>query len=122
NEWNTTLGEFYLGQYLQTQLRAALANQAVAGWGGDQFQVYQNGDQRAWLLKIAWDTPTDAQEFALAYNTFGSKRFSGLNPDANGCWAGSDQTICVQSGDEDTLIVSAPTHDLAVSLQQSQGT
>jgi hypothetical protein len=121
NEWNATLGEFYLGQYLQTQLQAALANQAVAGWGGDQFEVYQNGDQRAWLLKIAWDTPTDAQEFALAYNTFSTDRFPGVNPDASGCRVGSDQPICVRSGAQDTLIVSAPTHDLATALQQSQG-
>jgi hypothetical protein len=62
-------GEAMLGVMLQffgvSQPDAA---KAVAGWGGDRVAVYSGPDgafSLAW--RLAWDTPADAAEFAVAY-------------------------------------------------------
>jgi hypothetical protein len=62
-------GEAMLGVMLQFfGVSQADAGQAVAGWGGDRVTVYSGPDgafSLAW--RIAWDSASDAAEFANAY-------------------------------------------------------
>lgn len=115
--WDTTIGEFYLRKHLATQLSGAEAETAAAGWGGDHFRVYQNGDGLAWALRIAWDTPTDKDEFDAAYADYGAARF-GSEAGENGCWQDADGALCTVAGISDTesMIVGAPTLTQAQAL------
>jgi hypothetical protein len=63
-------GEWSYFQILDEFLRAEKESQkAVAGWGGDRFALYENGETRQVLLAqlTVWDTEADAAEFFDAY-------------------------------------------------------
>lgn len=117
------MGEFYLRQYLDTQLSRAQVDRAATGWGGDRFQVYVNdeGDevQRAWVMEIAWDEAAEGQEFAELYAEFGAERF-GNAADDRGCWtnANADQALCLVTyeGGNISRLSFAPTLDLAWAM------
>jgi hypothetical protein len=40
-----------------------LVQASAAGWGGDAWNLYVNGDGRLLQASIAWDTPEDAADF-----------------------------------------------------------
>lgn len=64
-----SFGEFQMGVWLKQNLTApaATAVDAAAGWGGDRVAVV-NGPGGAWavVLRTAWDTDADAQQFEAA--------------------------------------------------------
>jgi len=117
-----TMGEFYLRQYLQTQLTRREAADAAEGWGGDRYHIYRSdaAGQLAWVLKIVWDTPADAREFATAYRDFGAARFEAGDYSAP-CWSDADDALCFAAAADSSLIAYAPTRDMAQSLLESQG-
>lgn len=110
-----TLGEFYIREYLETQLANRSARTAAAGWGGDGYRIYSNGDALAWQLRVVWDTPRDAREFAGAYEVFLEERMPDATLDGE-CTVTDAQTICLVAGEDETLISSAPTLDDARTL------
>ncbi len=119
-EWDIPLGEFYLQEYLATEIPQDAATKAAAGWGGDHFRVYydKTDNQVASALKLSWDTGTDHTEFDTAFAHYGLKRF-GKAVDADSCWSDASSAIClVPMGSED-LIVSAPTLAQAKALEAS---
>lgn len=108
--WDTTLGEFYLREYLRqfTEYDTA-AQRAASGWGGDAFRVWRNGDDLAFTLRIVWDTPKDASEFEEVYTASGA-----FSPD---CAAVAAGMLCaVMTPDGATVIAGAPKVELARSL------
>jgi hypothetical protein len=119
--WDTTLGEFYLTEHLRTQLPAAAAAQAAAGWHGDRVHIYRSPEnQLAWIMQIVWESQQDAGDFAAAYETLGQARFDGTLP-VDGCWSGDDDALCmVTAGPHTVLITRAPTLDMAQALAASQ--
>ena len=62
-----TLGEFQLGIWVRSAVEGAVANAAVAGWGGDRVALL-DGPGGAWAIAVIteWDTLGDATEFADA--------------------------------------------------------
>lgn len=120
--WSISLGEFYLREHLRTQLGSSQSRRAAAGWGGDLFQVYADpdSDDLLWTLEIAWDTPQDAVEFTDAYADFGANKFESDAVD--GCWSNTDEALCLISTNGRSLIISAPTVDMALSITQEQPT
>ena len=40
--------------------------QAAAGWGGDRYELWQEGGKSALVMRWRWDTPDDESEFAAA--------------------------------------------------------
>jgi hypothetical protein len=84
-----TLGEFQLKLWLN-QVKAAggapSADQAAAGWGGDRVMLLDGpSGARAIALKTAWDTKTDAAEFAQAAGPVVARIGSGkVVPGADG--------------------------------------
>jgi hypothetical protein len=115
--WDTTVGEFYLRKHLATQLSAADAEAAAAGWGGDHFRVYQNGEQLAWALRLAWDTLPDLNEFNAAYVEYGESRFGG-EAGENGCWQDATRALCMVAmpSNAESYIVAAPSLEQALAL------
>ncbi|MFW5690964.1 MAG: hypothetical protein ACOCXZ_00570 [Chloroflexota bacterium] len=119
------LGEFYLRQYLGTQLDALTVDVASTGWGGDDFALYYNEthDLRAWVLKLAWDTPADQEEFGAAYRRFARLRTGspGRMVDGLTCWEQAELALCLVDTGVFTAIASAPTVEEAaamIALQQ----
>lgn len=69
------------------------SKQAVAGWGGDRFALYEGPQgSPAFVAQItAWDTEADAREFFDAYLKRSQARFSGAtftNGDGRNEWSG----------------------------------
>jgi hypothetical protein len=119
--WDTRLGEFYLQSYLKTQLPISQAVRAAAGWGGDNFNIYRDadGESLAWVMRLAWDTPQDADEFAEAFTAFGGARYEDAAP-SDGCWSNADDALCFVDEEGQSLISFAPTLELAQTLRDSQ--
>lgn len=61
------LGEFGCDLLLEPVGERAEIERAAAGWDGDRFQVFQNGERLAWMSWSVWDTERDAVEFAGAF-------------------------------------------------------
>jgi hypothetical protein len=91
--WETTLGEFYLGEHLRSGLRASEAARAAVGWGGDRLKLYDCSGAAAWMLRIVWDTPADAEEFTAAYEALAALRYSAERVD--GCWRDASSALCL---------------------------
>ena len=106
------LGEFYLAEYLKTQLSESDANDAAAGWGGDAYHIYMNeAGELALMLRLEWDTPEDQAEFEAAMAEFGQERY-GVSADESGCYETADQTLCTNG----RVVLVAPTKDLALLM------
>ncbi len=119
--WDTTFGEFYLREYLKTQLPNRDAIQAAAGWGGDHYQIYHNTatDELAWLLRLEWDSADDHAEFTSAYVTFITDRFADV-PGAKSCWTTATESLCLVEANGMHLIAYAPTLTMAQELLAAQ--
>ncbi len=115
-----TLGEYYLRQYLGTQLDSAEVKLASTGWGGDRYRLYQQADtgQLAWVMQIVWDTPEDAAEFGEIYTTFVNSRMG--NPMNTPCWSNAGEEICFMADEAGAVIAYAPTHEMALALLENQ--
>jgi hypothetical protein len=77
-------GEWGYFQILDEFLRAEKeSQQAVAGWGGDRFALYENRAKRQVLLAqlTAWDTEQDAAEFFDAYVKRTERRYQSAVAD-----------------------------------------
>jgi hypothetical protein len=111
--WNIALGEFYLREHLRSQLSSFEAERGAAGWGGDRFQLYVDPetDDLLWVLRIAWDTPEDAVEFADLYAERGELKFGSAA--ADGCWSNENEALCFVEDGGGSLIVSAPSLEIA---------
>lgn len=115
-------GEFYLRQYLAQHLDSGIVSQAATGWGGDAYQVYDDGDDGfAWEMLVEWDSDTDATEFsdaierlAEAYPLEEAINISGTA----GCWANdAGTTLCLNNESNTTTRVTfAPAPDVAQAL------
>jgi hypothetical protein len=63
------------------------ARNAAAGWDGDRFALWEDGDgeREALVWRSVWDTPQDARAFSRALAQFGNGRwnsfFNGESPD-----------------------------------------
>jgi hypothetical protein len=116
--WKTmvedTLGELYLRIYLEQGIEIRDAIRAGSGWGGDRYQVLQNGQgQLALALRTAWDSPAEAAEFFDAYSTFVAMRGAG-NPtvlQADGAhmrWQLADRQFYISHVGSQVLVLHAP--------------
>ncbi len=61
-----TMGELGIQAFLRTFLPDPASDLAAAGWGGDRFALFRNGEERILIWRTVWDTEKDAQEFEEA--------------------------------------------------------
>ncbi len=110
-----TLGVFYLREYLATQLNSVAVDEAITGWGGDRYLLYFNrsADQHAWIVNTVWDTPQDAELFAVHYADFASKRTGQNSPsirEDSVCWRADEMALCLHiAANYRVSISTAPT-------------
>jgi hypothetical protein len=119
--FDRTLGEFFLREYLATQLAPRDAADMAAGWGGDRYHLYYNAetDQRAWVMRLAWDSALEADEFSEGYLKFIEMRLPEADQDGD-CWTSAAETLCFVTIGEEHLISYAPTLQEAQQLLDSQ--
>jgi hypothetical protein len=106
-----TFGEFYLREYLAQTLSSEQAEGAASGWGGGKYAIYTDeaSSSRLLVLRLAWDTATDREEFDAAYRYFVDHRLGieGLQVAGGGyCWEQND-VICLYQIAGDSLIIRA---------------
>lgn len=115
----TTLGEFYLRQYLGQRLDGGTVEAAATGWGGDQYAVYWQPTNN-WVvlsLRLAWDSTADSDEFASAYAQYADAAY-GSNVtevgDGTRCRT-AVETVCTYRQGDEWLIVRAPNIEIATT-------
>lgn len=116
-------GEFFLREYLAQQLSLSDAEEVAEGWGGDRYAVYGNEDgEVVMVLRLVWDTAQDSQEFAAAYPEYPASLFntaSTTQPNGGQCWQGELDVICFYQNGDESLIVRAPTVEMAAQVAES---
>lgn len=115
-----TLGEFYLRAYLDQHLETDEMRSAATGWGGDRYRIYQSSEtgEYAMILRLAWDTAQDGDEFTRAYKLFLSERQTPITGD---CAVGASDVICmVPLANGETLISRAPSEAVARALIEGE--
>jgi hypothetical protein len=118
-------GEFYLRQYLSQYIAPADVREAATGWGGDAYVIYrQQTDSTplfAWEMRLAWDSPDDADEFERAMQALAEAYPLDDRSSAAGnaaCWSNAGGTmLCLQrEGSTETRLSFAPDSETAVEL------
>ena len=66
---NNVLGELGVRELLQQHISSPHAIEAAAGWGSDQYIVFENEstNERGFMIFSLWDSPKDTMEFYTAY-------------------------------------------------------
>jgi hypothetical protein len=124
------MGELLLRLHLENQIPAAQAAVAAAGWGGDLCAAYHDAGsgQTVVLLRIAWDTAADLEEFLAAYQVYAEVRFghaaeeysvtpegysatAGLVTETASCWGGNGG-LCVLREDETVTLILGPDREV----------
>jgi hypothetical protein len=59
-------------------------DEAAAGWGGDRYELWRRGDAHVLVMRWAWDTQRDLDEFAAALRASPVARRSGAAVDVTG--------------------------------------
>ena len=118
-----SFGEFYLREYLGQELDSGLVNQAATGWGGDQYAIYlhENHTDLVMVLRSAWDSPGDAQEFLAIYPEYAAAAYGSAGSetvDGGRCWV-NQFVLCLYTLGEETLIIRAPFQALAETIAAS---
>lgn len=118
-----SFGEFYLREYLAQELDEGRVNQAATGWGGDQYAVYlhENQSDIVMVLRSAWDSPGDAQEFLAIYPDYAAAAYDiagSETEDGGRCWV-NQFVVCLYALGDETLIIRAPYLALAETIAAS---
>ena len=92
------------------------ARNAAAGWDGDRFALWEDGERETLVWRSVWDTPEDARAFSRALAQFGNDRwqgvFNGESPD-DVALVTPDITARILLEGQQVLYVQAPDLSLA---------
>ncbi len=114
-EWYTflILNKAYLEEHRISENRAA---DAAEGWGGDAYAFYHNEstDELVFVLDTTWDTITDADEFAQAFERYANSRWDNSEGNIEDLltWEGGNTTVGLILDQDRTIWVMAPDADM----------
>ncbi|HSJ54555.1 MAG TPA: hypothetical protein VLC52_12515 [Anaerolineae bacterium] len=111
---DNVLGEFQMSIYLDEELDSESAAAASAGWGGDRYAVYVQGDDDLLALATAWDSEAEQAEFALAYEEWASAKY-GREARRDGdvrWWETSAQVTALLARDQEAIVVVGPDAEI----------
>jgi len=95
------LGQFFLREWLRTQLEREPASSAANGWGGDAYHLYEDGAGRfAIAFASVWDSAAEQGEFAQALRAMLEAR------QAQPLQARADGLLCATAADVACLSLS----------------
>lgn len=96
------MGELGLNLVLWNRLSSDEADEAAAGWNGDQVVLLKKGDKYSLILKSLWDTENDAAEFINSFKKwFGGKQSSS----GVGSWMEDGERICLAKAKHSEVIL-----------------
>ena len=94
------------------QLSESYAGTAAEGWGGDAYAFYLNeeSNQVVFVMDSAWDTQSDADEFANAFTSYADLRWESASEKVSGLptWVGPEGTIVLMQDGSRTVWLIAP--------------
>ena len=99
-----SLGEIFLRVMLGRWVNKTQAQDAAAGWAGDNFTYYERGSDYLFTWNIKWDSSCDASDFYVTFhnmaNAAGAVDYGSCNWSANGrylsiTWDQSQNTTLV---------------------------
>jgi hypothetical protein len=123
------MGEWYTYLILahaanaNARLDDTTAQNAAAGWGGDEYLVLHNDatDSTAFVMKTIWDTPKDAAEFSTAFQQYADNRF-GVTATQQGdtlTWSYPGGYSSFYHSGDTTIWINAPDSSTAQTITGS---
>jgi hypothetical protein len=109
-----TLGEIGLLAWLMDHLDQAAAAEGAAGWGGDTYALWMDGQGRRVLaIKSVWDTPGEAAQFYQTFGDYVTRRSLGvpqltLDEAGRRLWEYEGRATFLARAGDGVLIVLAP--------------
>ncbi len=121
-------GEFGYSSLLSEYLPKAEAKTAAAGWGGDQYALYERAADGKLLIvhRSEWDTKQDAEEFFRAYSARTQKRYAtakereGL-PVTQHSYATPDGETFIELRDQSVVVIEGLPADQLRDLAKISG-
>jgi hypothetical protein len=116
-------GELFLRVALRAELSRERAAEAAAGWGTDQWLVFEDDGSDRWGLAwvTRWDSPAEAEEFASALSDYVDRRRAATDGSFDVVELGED-TVVLLAGDDafvDAAEVSGDDGDVSVTVDDS---
>jgi len=116
--YTNVLGEFSLNIMMRLHLGEEQANQAAAGWGGDQVLLLEDGQGKSGvLISTVWDSSAEADEFFQASNEWMAKR----HPEAVKTEEGPDKSFYRKNGELDAVVRSDAGIKLILGFPEAAG-
>jgi hypothetical protein len=107
-DWNLTksdkLGEYFILVMLDNWIPTNDAEQAAAGWDGDNLTFYERDNEYLFTWKINWDTEDDAQDFYSSFEEMMDK--TSAEKENGNYWFAYGRYISIQLNQKSTIIVS----------------
>ncbi len=106
----STSGEQGIRLLFAESLDAGLATQTAAGWGGDQYAIYDDGDDIVYVLLVVGDSEQDAFELAEGFLTLarsGMGAGDGVEDGGGVLFTGDELYVFVDRLDDRLLFVAA---------------
>jgi hypothetical protein len=110
---HNTYGEYFIQDMLGNWLNKTEAQQASAGWGGDNFTYYERGNEYLFTWNIKWDTQCDASEFYISFHHMMDA--AGASGDGSCHWSGNGRYVMIEwdQNTQSTLIAVSPNQTAA---------
>ena len=118
------LGEIGLLAWLLDHLDYASAAEGAAGWDGDMYTLWLNGQGASvFVVQSVWDAPGEAAQFFETFNDYVTRRSLGvpqltLNEPGRRVWEYEGRATFVARVDDQVLIILAPDRTI---LDQVRG-
>ena len=90
---HNTYGEYFIQEMLVTWINQTTAQQATAGWAGDNFTYYEHGSNYLFTWNIQWDSGTDANQFYTAFHTM--MNATGAAEDSSNNWLSNGHYLMI---------------------------
>lgn len=108
-DWDLTesdeLGEYFILVMLDHWISTDDAEQAAAGWGGDNLTFCERDDEYLITWNVVWDSTDDAQEFYSSFQEMMDK--TPAEKENGNYWFAYGRYISIQWKEDSTLIVSS---------------
>ena len=121
------LGELFIRVYLERELESEEALMAAEGWEGDTaaFLCNEEEGQELFVLRIHWDSESNADEFLSAYATFMQRAGAGTGSTEDQhrqWWRTEGQVACLsQQGDDTLLLLASDSESIETVLAEFAG-
>ncbi len=123
------MGEWYTYLILaraadeKARLDDTIAQDAAAGWGGDEYVVLHNDStgSTAFVMKTIWDSTQEAEQFATAFQQYADSRF-GVSATQQGdtlTWSYPDGISSLNQAGDTTIWIVAPDATIAQTIDSS---